>query len=103
MSGECDDCGEHCLECRCMEDIKVWVQAFFPDGSVSEGKRIPAEWLEEKYSKTLACKVWNMISYLNREEGYILIWGAGNMRFLHYPTSFLSQESDSSASSPESA
>jgi hypothetical protein len=21
MSGECDDCGEHCLECKCMDEI----------------------------------------------------------------------------------
>lgn len=22
MSGECDDCGEHCLECRCTPEYK---------------------------------------------------------------------------------
>ncbi len=98
MSGECDLCGEHCLECRCMEDIKVWIQAFFPDGSVSEGKRISVELLEPEHNKLLACKAWNLLDDLNRTEGYILIWGAGNLIFRHYPTSFWSQESDSSAS-----
>lgn len=26
MSGECDSCGEHCLECRCSKWISVKVQ-----------------------------------------------------------------------------
>ena len=36
MSGECDDCGEHCLECRCTpEDVekskKRNLQLYFND------------------------------------------------------------------------
>lgn len=86
-----------------MDDVKVWIQCFFDDGSVSEGKRIPAAYLDEDKSKKLASTIWTMISYLNRVHGYALVWGAGNVKFLHYPTSFLRQESDSSASSPDLA
>lgn len=88
MSGECDDCGEHCLECRCMEEIKIWAMMFFEDGSVSQGIRIPAEWLEEEYAWKIDEVADRLLSSLNRVEGWLLLWGAGNMVFNHFPTSF---------------
>lgn len=95
MSGECDHCGEHCLECRCMDEIKIWAQMFFEDGSVSQGVRIPAEWLDEDHKEMIAKTAQNLLNDLNRDEGWLLLWGAGNMVFNHYPTAFFPSESDS--------
>lgn len=91
MSGECDVCGEHCLDCRCNmdTDIKVWAQMFFDDGSVSEGKRIPAEWLDDECKHKIQEVGDLLLKSVNRDEGWLLLWGAGNMVFNHYPTSFL--------------
>jgi hypothetical protein len=88
MSGECDDCGEHTLECRCMEEIKIWAQMFFEDGSVTQGIRILAECLEEEYAWKIDEVADLLMKSVNRDEGWLLLWGAGNMVFNHYPTSF---------------
>ena len=104
MSGECDDCGEHCTDCRCDmrqgDGIKVWAQMFFDDGTVTRGIRMPAEWLDEGYEQQVARVAETLLQDLNRDEGWLLIWGAGNMVFKHYPISSSSSEpseSDSSA------
>lgn len=103
MSGECDECGEHTTDCRCnMNDIKIWAQMFFEDGSVTQGTRVMAEILEEENAYCIPLVAENLLKGVNREEGWLLLWGAGNMRFLHYPTSF-SGASDSSASESEKA
>lgn len=86
-----------------MEEIKVWLQMFFEDGSVSQGVRIPAEFLREDHKEMLEKEVEKILNSLNRQEGYYLVWGAGNLRFGRFSTSFLSQESDSSASSQQKA
>ncbi len=82
-----------------METIKVWAQMFFDDGSVSQGKRIPAEWLDPQYAFKLKEIAESFLRDLNREEGWMLIWGAGNIDFEYYSTSSLAetsqQESDS--------
>lgn len=31
MSGECDECGDHALECRCMQWIKIDLQDDIPE------------------------------------------------------------------------
>lgn len=103
MSGECDDCGEHCLECRCMDEIKVWIQMFCVDGSVSEGKRIPAEWLDENNEAFLDKTCFELVKSMNREEAHVLIWGAGNIKFGYYSTASSCQESYSSVSLPQTA
>ena len=91
MSGECDKCGEHTTDCRCNplqgNGIKVWAQMFFEDGSISRGIRIPAEWLDEGYQEQISEVAQILLQDLNREEGWLLIWGAGNMVFKHYPIS----------------
>lgn len=84
-----------------MSDIKIWAQMFFEDGSVTQGVRIPAEWLEERNAYCLDEVADSLLKSVNRQEGWLLLWGAGNMVFEHYPTSF-SSESDSSALEPES-
>ncbi len=83
-----------------MYDIMVWAQMFFEDGSVSQGIRVPAEWLEEHNAQHIDEVADRLLKSLNREEGWMLIWGAGNMVFNHYPTSFSRPESDSSVSQP---
>lgn len=30
MSGECDDCDEHTLECLCREENEIYVNVFMP-------------------------------------------------------------------------
>ncbi len=85
MSGECDKCSEHTMECECyMEDIKIWAQMFFEDGSVTQGLRIPAEWLDEHQSKAIDEVVDRLLHSVNRDEGWLLLWGAGNIVFKHY-------------------
>ena len=78
-----------------MEQIKVWAQMFFEDGSVSQGIRIPAEWLQEDYEPLLRGVAQKLLEDLHRVEGWLLLWGAGNMELKHYPTSFSYQASES--------
>lgn len=81
-------------------EIKVWAQMFFDDGSVSQGIRVSADiydnenLLEETKDK--------LFKSVNREEGFLLVWGAGNIMYRPYFTSSSEEESDSWASSPES-
>lgn len=92
MSGECDDCGEHCKECTCNmrqgDGIKIWAQMFFDDGSVTQGIRIPAEWLDEGCKFKIDEVADLLMKSATRDEGWLLLWGAGNMVFNHFPTSF---------------
>lgn len=101
MSGECDDCGEHCTDCRCDmkqgDGIKMWAQMFFEDGSVTRGIRFPAEWLDEGCEHKIAKLAESLLQDLNREEGWLLLWGAGNMVFKPISSSSEPSESDSSA------
>ena len=101
MSGEYDQCSEHTTDCRCnMEVIKIWAQMFFDDGSLTQGVRIPAQWLDEEYTWQIEGTAKMLLDSVNRQEGWLLIWGAGNMVFKHYPSAFSSSElseSDSSA------
>lgn len=70
------------------QEIKIWAQMFFDDGTVTQGVRIPAQWLEEKFSNHIDELAQMFLKSTNREEGHLLMWGAGNMIFRHYPTSF---------------
>ena len=71
-----------------MQDIKIWAQMFFEDGSVTQGLRIPAQWLDEGYAQFLDQVADRLLVSVNRQEGWLLLWGAGNMSLRHYPTSF---------------
>lgn len=64
-----------------MEEIKIWAQMFFDDGSVTQGVRIPAEWLDEQFHGQIQVVADNLLSSVNREDGWLLMWGAGNMVF----------------------
>lgn len=95
MSGECDDCGEHTTDCRCRqrvktpmlnyfqmipgmtEEVKVWAQMFFNDGSVTQGKYIPRSIFDEReYIEALARE---FLEDTQRKEGVLFIWGAGRV------------------------
>ena len=63
-------------------DIKVWIQMFFEDGSVSQGKRLPAMILDDPDKMKEVAR--GILRELGRSEGYMLTWGAGNMLFEYY-------------------
>jgi hypothetical protein len=90
MSGECELQGD---------GIKVWAQMFFEDGSITRGIRMPAEWLDEGYQEHVSKVALTLLQDVNRDEGWLLIWGAGNMVFNHYPTSFSNTQASESDSS----
>ena len=84
MSGECEKCNEHTMDCRCkMMEIKVWGQMFFEDGSISEGIRVNADILDDEMGaiQQLAVKI---LGSLNRTQGLLLIWGAGTIFTRYY-------------------
>lgn len=64
-----------------MEDIKIWAQMFFEDGSVSQGRRIPAQWLEDDYKEMIQHTANVLLESVHRIDGWLLLWGAGNMVF----------------------
>lgn len=74
-----------------MNDIKVWTQMFFDDGSVTQGLRVDAcIYDDDRLVEEVARK---LLGSVRREEGFLLIWGAGEMSY-RYITS-ASKESDS--------
>lgn len=82
-------------------EIKVWAQMFFDDGSVSQGIRVTADiynnsvLLEEIKQK--------LLNSVNRTEGFLLLWGAGEIYYVYSSISscILQGELDSLAASPE--
>ena len=79
-------------------EIQMWAQMFFEDGTVTRGMRFPAEWLEEQYEFAIIELAKKLLDSANRDEGWLLMWGAGNMVFNHYPSAFsqkMASESDS--------
>ena len=62
-------------------ELKAWLQMFFHDGSVSQGRRVDVEILQKAggIQKTAT----ELLNSLNRDSGSLLVWGAGNM--LYYP------------------
>lgn len=73
-------------------EIKIWAQMFFDDGSVSQGVRISAEFLEEQYAWKIQEVADMLFKSVNREHGWLLLWGAGNMVFQSYSTSSCSSQ-----------
>lgn len=76
-----------------MEEIKIWGQMFFEDGSVTQGKRVPAFILDPENKHMINNLAEDLLKSVNREEGWLLLWGAGNIVMLHFPT-FSSEESE---------
>jgi hypothetical protein len=81
-------------------EIMAWAQMFFDDGSVSEGKRVGADVVEDKVKMRMIAL--DFLKDLNREEGLLLIWGAGELvqRYYKISISLVLAESDFSASEP---
>jgi hypothetical protein len=82
-----------------MIEIEVWMQFFFEDGSVSQGKRISASFLEDKFASLIDQKAKDMLKDLGRDSGVLMIWGAGNIVTQQYAT-FSLVESKTWASEP---
>lgn len=79
------------------DEIKIWAQMFFEDGSVTQGIRIPAAWLDEGCEDKIMEVADVLMKSATRDEGWLLLWGAGNMVLNHYPTSFSKKASESSS------
>ena len=94
MSGECDECGEHCTDCRCKkkpawlqnyflspeemcEEVKVWAQMFFDDGSVTQGKYISRTIFDDQ--SNIDSVAYTFLMDTSRKEGVLFIWGAGRV------------------------
>lgn len=59
------------------EEVKVWAQMFFDDGSVTQGKYISRSIYDEKeYIESLARE---FLEDTCRKEGVLFIWGAGRV------------------------
>lgn len=60
-----------------MNEIKIWAQMFFDDGSVSQGVRIPVETLDD--DRLIQSTAEGLLRPLKRDYGLLVIWGAGNL------------------------
>lgn len=80
---------------------------FFDDGSVTQGMRVPAKVLDNELGEIRQLAI-HLLGTVGRQEGLLLIWGAGNLFYNYYileqPISSSSQdesqESKTSASEP---
>lgn len=59
--------------------IEVWAQLFNVEGDVSQGLRIPAEDLSNPVAMDRVAKI--LLDSVNWDEGFLLVWGAGNLTF----------------------
>jgi hypothetical protein len=59
------------------DEVKVWAQMFFDDGSVTQGKYISrSTYDKEEYIRRIATE---FLTETQREEGVLFIWGAGRV------------------------
>ena len=63
--------------------IKVWAQMFFDDGSVTEGRRVPASILDDDMGE-IRQLAHSLLLSVGRTDGLLLIWGAGCMFYRQY-------------------
>jgi hypothetical protein len=61
-----------------MNEIEIWAQMFFDDGSVSQGIRVSAYVLDDNWNEIQQIAV-KLLQSVNRTEGFLLLWGAGNI------------------------
>ena len=59
------------------EEVKVWAQMFFDDGSVTQGKYIPRSVYDNKEQIIEIAK--DFLRDTSRKEGVLFIWGAGRV------------------------
>ncbi len=63
-------------------DIQIWAQMFFDDGSVSMGVRVAADSYDD--DREIMRIANSLLMSTNRQEGYLLLWGAGQIGFHRY-------------------
>ena len=83
-------------------EVGVWAQVFFDDGSVSEGKRISdLVFTDDHIMEAIGRR---LLESTNRKDGFLVVWGAGQIRYgrISIFTSS-SEESGSLASSQQQA
>jgi len=59
------------------EEVKVWAQMFFDDGSVTQGKYIPRVIYDHPDDIIMLAKLF--LEDTGRTEGILFIWGAGRV------------------------
>ena len=72
------------------EDIKIWAQMFFDDGSVSMGVRIPDNTFDDDREIMNTANI--LLQSTRRDSGYLLLWGAGDLKFCKYTATSSSKE-----------
>lgn len=60
-----------------ISDVMVWAQMFFDDGSVSQGVRVSVDVFTSRELINITAQ--NILNQLHRTEGFMLLWGAGDM------------------------
>jgi len=80
-----------------MDNIKVWVQIFFDDGSVTQGMRVDASIYDNEELQKLTEE--KLLQSVNRTEGFVVIWGAGDIQY----RSILNTEATSSSAESETS
>lgn len=60
-----------------IDELKVWAQMFFDDGSVTQGHYVSAIMFQEQGYIDLIAK--DLLDDTKRKEGVLLIWGAGQV------------------------
>lgn len=74
-----------------MNELYIWAQMFFDDGSVTEGKRVLDTAFQDKdYMRDIA---ETLLKSVNRTEGFLLVWGAGDIRGSYCDFTSSSEES----------
>lgn len=59
------------------EEVKVWVQMFFEDGSVTQAKYVSADVYDNEEKIKMFAKSFLLDTH--RQEGVLFIWGAGRV------------------------
>lgn len=84
------------------EAMNVWAQMFFEDGSVTQGIRVPADVFDDEMGELRQIAV-KLLDGVRRQEGLLLVWGAGEIFSRYYDlTSPSSEELSSLAEQPSS-
>jgi len=74
-----------------LQPIRIWAQMFFHDGSVTQGVRVDADIVDSPDDMNEVAT--SLLQSVNREEGFILFWGAGEMRMKYITSSCPSEVS----------
>jgi hypothetical protein len=93
----CETCTEYSYDCKCVkgvqqehflqnyflspsemhEEVKVWTQMFFDDGSVTQGKYITRTVFDDE--SKIESVAFEFLHDTGRKEGVLFIWGAGRV------------------------